>query len=80
MIAGNAYVTKNGTYIYPNEEVDIDSLTSFILDNEYRSTGYRKNYDMYTGQHDILRKPYDRESAHPDNRFSTRSVNHMESL
>ena len=49
MIAGDAYVTKNGTYICPNEEVDIDSLTSFILDNEYRSTGYRKNYDMYTG-------------------------------
>ena len=77
MIAGDAYVTKNGTYIYPNKEVDIDSLTSFILDNEYRSTGYRKNYDMYTGQHDILRKPYDRESARPDNRLISNWANYV---
>ena len=69
MIAGDAYVTKQGVYIYPNDEVDIDSLTSFILDNEYRSNKYRKNYDLYTGQHDILRKPHDPQSARPDNRL-----------
>lgn len=77
MIAGDAYVTKNGTYIYPNKEVDIDSLTSFVLDNEYRSTGYRQNYDLYTGQHDILRKPIDNESARPDNRLISNWANYV---
>lgn len=77
MIAGDAYVTKNGTYIYPNKEVDIDSLTSFILDNEYRSAGYRKNYDLYTGQHDILRKPFDLHSARPDNRLVSNWANYV---
>ena len=77
MIAGDAYVTKQGVYIYPNDEVDIDSLTSFILDNEYRSNKYRKNYDLYTGQHDILRKPHDPQSARPDNRLVSNWANYV---
>ena len=76
-IEGDAYVTKEGVYLYPNKEVDVKSLTSFILDNEYRATNYRKNYDLYTGQHEILNKPHDPKSARPDNRLVSNWANYV---
>lgn len=77
LISGDAYVTKEGMYIYPNDEIDRASLQAFIQDNQTRSNRYRKNYQLYTGEHDILREPHDPESARPDNRLISNWANYV---
>lgn len=77
LISGDAYVTKEGMYIYPNDKLDADSLRAFVQDNQARSTKYQKNYDLYTGAHSILRMPHDPTSERPDNRLISNWANYV---
>lgn len=76
-ISDNSFVTKEGVYLYSGETLDTDSLMAFINLNKQRSQAYVKNYDLYTGQHEILRKPYDVHSMRPDNRVISNWANYV---
>lgn len=77
MLNSNAYVTKNGTYLSINDELDSSTLKAFINDNQSKLTQYRDNYRLYTGDHKILSWPKDPNSARPDNRLVSNWANYV---
>lgn len=76
-ISSNAYKTKEGLYLTTSDNLDVDTLRAFINDNQAKSREYQKNYDLYTGKHDILRMPHDPSSARPDNRLVSNWANYV---
>ncbi|MCF0119881.1 MAG: phage portal protein [Limosilactobacillus mucosae] len=76
-INDNAFITKEGVYLFDGDELLTDSLMAFINNNRQRSTEYVKNYDLYSGQHELLRKPFDRRSMRPDNRVISNWANYV---
>ncbi|MCD7086243.1 phage portal protein [Limosilactobacillus fastidiosus] len=76
-ISGNAYVTKEGMYLSASDEIDSDTLRAFIDDNQSRATQYGKNYQLYSGKHDILKQPSDPNSSRPDNRLVSNWANYV---
>ena len=59
IVQGQALVTKNGRFIYPqNEEIKPLELTALINYNSQNVVPkYRENMNMYLGKHDILNNP-----------------------
>ena len=59
IVQGQALVTKNGRFIYPqNEEIKPLELTALINYNAQNLVPkYRENMNMYLGKHDILSNP-----------------------
>lgn len=77
MLTSNAYVTKEGMYITPEENIDSDTLRAFINDNQAKTSQLQKYYRLYTGDHDILHEPHDSKSARPDNRLVSNWANYV---
>lgn len=77
MLTSNAYVTKEGMYITPEEDIDSDTLRAFINDNQAKTSQLQKYYRLYTGDHDILHEPHDPKSARPDNRLVSNWANYV---
>lgn len=77
LISGNAYVTKEGMYLSASDEIDSDTLRAFIDDNQSRATQLSKNYQLYSGEHNILRQPRDPNSSRPDNRLVSNWANYV---
>lgn len=77
MLASNAYVTKEGMYITPEQDIDSDTLRAFINDNQAKASQLQKYYRLYTGDHDILHEPHDPKSARPDNRLVSNWANYV---
>lgn len=77
MLTSNAYVTKEGMYITPEENIDSDTLRAFINDNQSKTSQLQKYYRLYTGDHDILHEPHDPKSARPDNRLVSNWANYV---
>lgn len=77
MLTSNAYVTKEGMYITPEENIDSDTLRAFINDNQAKVSQLQKYYRLYIGDHDILHEPHDPKSARPDNRLVSNWANYV---
>ncbi|MCH3911491.1 MAG: phage portal protein [Limosilactobacillus oris] len=77
VISGDDYVTKNGSYLYAGKELDWPSVKSFITHNEGRARKFKELYDLYTGDHAILKNPADPKSARPDNRLVSNWANYV---
>ncbi|WHO84908.1 phage portal protein [Limosilactobacillus oris] len=76
-LTSKAYVSKNGSYLSTTDELDPDTLWAFINDNQSRSNNYQQNYQLYSGDHEILREPADPKSARPDNRLVSNWANYI---
>ena len=77
VISGDDYVTKNGSYLYAGEKLDWLSVKAFINHNEGRARKFKELYDLYTGDHAILKEPRDPQSARPDNRLVSNWANYV---
>ncbi|MCW4387079.1 phage portal protein [Limosilactobacillus oris] len=77
VISGDDYVTKNGSYLYAGKELDWPSVKSFINHNEGRTRKFKELYDLYTGDHAIIKNPSDPKSARPDNRLVSNWANYV---
>lgn len=77
IISGDDYVTKNGSYLYAGEKLDWLSVKAFINHNEGRARKFKELYDLYTGDHAILKEPRDPQSARPDNRLVSNWANYV---
>lgn len=77
MLSNNAYVTKEGMYITPVDNIGPDTLRAFINDNQVKANKLQKDYRLYTGDHDILHNPHDPKSARPDNRLISNWANYV---
>lgn len=75
-IAGSAYISKEGLYLYPNEELTGEDVLTFINYNRGITT-YGENYRYYTGEHPILKKKFDPNSFRPDNRVISNWANYV---
>ena len=75
-IAGSAYISKEGLYLYPNEELTGEDVLTFINYNRGITT-YGENYRYYTGEHSILKKKFDPNSFRPDNRVISNWANYV---
>ena len=58
-LTSKAYVSKNGSYLSTTDQLDSDTLRAFVNDNQSRSNKYQKNYQLYSGAHEILKAPFD---------------------
>lgn len=77
MLTSDAYVTKEGMYITTSDELNQQTLRAFINDSQANAARMKKDYDLYTGQHDILNWPHDPKSARPDNRLVSNWANYV---
>lgn len=77
VISGDDYVTKNGSYLYAGKELDWPSVKAFINHNEGQARKFKELYDLYTGNHSILKEPVDPHSARPDNRLVSNWANYV---
>ena len=75
-IAGSAYISKEGLYLYPNEDLTGEDVLTFINYNRGITT-YGENYRYYTGEHKILKKKFDPKSFRPDNRVISNWANYV---
>lgn len=75
-IAGSAYISKEGLYLYPYDELKGEDILAFINYNRGITT-YGENYRYYTGEHKILQKKVDPTSFRPDNRVISNWANYV---
>lgn len=75
-IAGSAYISKEGLYLYPNEKLTGEDVLTFINYNRGITT-YGENYRYYIGEHSILKKKFDPNSFRPDNRVISNWANYV---
>lgn len=76
-LTSKAYVSKNGSYLSTTNELDSDTLRAFVNDNQSRSSKYQKNYQLYSGDHEILKALSDPKSSRPDNRLVSNWANYI---
>ena len=76
-LTSKAYVSKNGSYLSTTDQLDSDTLRAFVNDNQSRSNKYQKNYQLYSGAHEILKAPSDPKSSRPDNRLVSNWANYI---
>lgn len=77
-LTGDCYVTKEGIFLYPEKDITSEDVLTFIRKNQERVNEiYNRNYDLYTGNHDIIKKPIDATSFRPDNRIVSNWANYV---
>lgn len=63
------FVTKQGVYLFNGDQIGVPDLRPFYIEQDNRVNHYESNYDIYAGQHAILKKAVDPDSWRPDNRL-----------